>query len=64
MSKLLADPKVAALVEKERAAAVKAERKRALEVVKSVDVKSIEDKASAKAVKAVLAEVAAEIKAA
>lgn len=64
MSKLLDDPKVAALVEKKSAEAAKNERKRVLEVLKSVDVKAIEDKSSQKAVKAVLAEVTAEVKAA
>ena len=34
MSKLLEDPKIAALVEKSVAAAVKAERKRVLDIVK------------------------------
>jgi hypothetical protein len=63
MSKLLEDPKVAALVVRQVAAAVKSERKRVLEVVKSVDVKSIEDKAAQKAAKAVLTEISAAVKA-
>lgn len=60
MSKLLEDPKVAALVEKEVAKAVKAETKRCLEVVKAVELP--EDKAAAKAVKEALKSVIAGIK--
>lgn len=60
MSKLLEDPKVAALVEKKVAKAVKAETKRCLEVVKGIELP--EDKAAAKAVKEVLKSVIAGIK--
>lgn len=64
MSKLLEDPKVAALVEKQVAAAVKAEKKRALEVVKAAmaEGKSLEDKAVKKAVGESLKTVLAELK--
>lgn len=44
MSKLLEDPKVAALVEKSVAAAVKTERKRVLEIVKLEKTKATEAK--------------------
>lgn len=60
MSKLLEDPKVAALVEKEVAKAVKAETKRCLEVVKAAELP--EDKATAKAVKEVIKGIIAGIK--
>lgn len=62
MSKLIEDPKVAALVEKEVGKAVKAERKRALDAVKAVAIP--EDKAHAKSVKAALKEATDGIKAA
>lgn len=64
MSKLLEDPKVAALVEKQVAAAVKAEKKRALEVVKAAvaEGKGLEDKAAKKAVAESLKTVIAELK--
>ncbi len=47
MSKLLEDPKVAALVEKEVAKAIKAERKRVLDELKAVtaEIKSPADAA-------------------
>lgn len=66
MSKLLEDPKIAALVEKESAKAVKAERARALNVVKGeVEVnKTNEDKAAKKLVAGVLKNIGDGIKAA
>ncbi len=64
MSRLLEDPKVKAIVEKQIASAVKAERSRVLGIVKGIDVKGIEDKGAAKTAKAVLADVTAQIKAA
>ena len=64
MSKLLEDPKVAALVEKTEKNAVKAETKRVLEVVKSATEanKETEDKAVKKAVAEVLKGIVAGIK--
>ena len=63
-AKLLADPKVAALVEKQVATAVKAEKKRAAEVVKTAiaEAKDLEDKAAKKAVAESLKSVLAELK--
>lgn len=60
MSKLLQDEKVAALVEKEVAKAVKAETKRVLTVVKEAELP--EDKAAAKAAKEVIKGIIAGIK--
>ena len=64
MSKLLEDEKVAALVEKEVAKAVKTETKRVLDVVKTqLDAnKETEDKAVKKIVDGVLKAVVADIK--
>lgn len=56
----LADEAVQAAIKKEVAKAVKAETKRCLEVVKSIELP--EDKAEAKAVKAFVKEVVAGIK--
>ena len=67
MAKLNEDPKVQALVEKEKAKAVKAEQKRCLDAVKEVVAEEVElagdDKVSAKAAKTVGKAVAAAIKA-
>lgn len=60
MSKLLQDEKVAALVEKEVAKAVKAETKRVLTVIKEAELP--EDKAAAKAAKEAIKSIQAGIK--
>lgn len=64
MSKLLEDPKVAALVAKHEAAATKAATKAAIEVVKAAieDNKDVEDKVVKKAVAEVLKGIVASIK--
>lgn len=64
MSKLLEDPKVAALVEKTEKNATKTETKRCLEVVKAATEanKETEDKAVKKAVAEVLKGIVAGIK--
>lgn len=64
MSKLLQDPKIEALVEKEVAKAVKAERKRCLDVVKEQVAinKEREDKSVKRVVSDVLKSTTAEIK--
>lgn len=64
MSKLMDDPKVAALVEKQAAAAVKAETKRVLSIVKdaTAGAKELEDKTAKTAVVEALKSVMADIK--
>lgn len=64
MSKLLEDPKVAALVEKSATSAVKVETKRILEVVKSTKeaAKDIEDKIVKKVVLETLKDIEGQIK--
>lgn len=64
MAKLLDDPKVAELVSKECARAVKVESKRILDIVKACGEvnKEEEDKPVKKAVAAVLKEMVAQIK--
>ena len=66
MSKLLEDPKIAVLVEKEATKAVKAERVRALNVVKGeVEAnKTNEDKVAKKSVAGILKNITDGIKAA
>lgn len=66
MSKLLEDPKVAALVEKQVAAAVKAETKRILELVKAgkAEFDEVEDKVMKKTVANFAKDLTAAIKAA
>jgi DNA-binding FrmR family transcriptional regulator len=65
MSKLLDDPKVAALVEKQVAAAVKAEKKRTAEVVKThlAEAKNLGEKAAKGAATNSLKAVLADLKA-
>ena len=64
MSKLLEDPKVAALVEKMAVAATKAETKRILSIVKdgAASANNLEDKAAKKAVAEALKAITADIK--
>lgn len=64
MSKLLNDPKIAALVEKSAAAAAKAENKRVLAIVKDqlTGAKALEDKVVKSTVTGILKDITIEMK--